>query len=162
MSFGFCGRGVSALANNVALGSIEWHGGRGGVDRCTYKVDFQKSIFDFVISELRVKDAQRRTMNLAPPQGPRRARRAPPGPTAARPVRAAARHSLLAACIVRSPRLWSEGRRRSEKGSSSLQALAPLFLPRTSKVQIMHTAESQSLHEWNAFWTFVISVTSPI
>jgi hypothetical protein len=38
-------------------------------------------------------------MTLAPPQGPRRARRAPPGPTAARPVRAAARRSLLAACF---------------------------------------------------------------
>ncbi len=40
----------------------------------------------FTSSEL--KDAQRRTMNLASPQGPRRARRAPPGPTAARPVSA--------------------------------------------------------------------------
>jgi hypothetical protein len=37
---------------------------------------------------------------LFPPQGPRRARRAPPGPTAARPVRAAARHSrLFATCV---------------------------------------------------------------
>jgi hypothetical protein len=39
-------------------------------------------------------------MTLALQKGPRRARRAPPGPTAARPVRAAARHLLLAACLA--------------------------------------------------------------